>query len=75
MNDNNVIPIKLTLPPVGELAAAFGDVESLFNSRAWLRIALEANSAKIIGGGCGLGQADLDAEIDGYKFNVSIRPL
>lgn len=51
------------------------DTESFFNIRAWLRNALEAQGAKQIGAGIGLGQADIDIELDGHRYNVSIRPL
>lgn len=62
------------LPPIGALAEDFGDPETLFNSRDWLRIALEAKGAKITGGGIGGGQADLDFALEGCRYNVSIRP-
>lgn len=35
----------------------------------------EYRGAKCIGGGIGCGQADLDIELEGQKFSVSIRPL
>ncbi len=57
-----------------KLSDDFGDAETLFNSREWLEKALVGNGAKITGKGCGLGQSDLDVEIEGFKFNVSIRP-
>lgn len=55
----------------------FGDPETLLNSRAWLQRALEAKGAKIVGGGIGMGQCDLDFTLDGctFTFNVSLRPL
>lgn len=62
------------LPPLA-LAENFGDPETLFNSRGWLQKALESRGAKIIGAGCGCGEADLDIVIEGCKFNVSIRPI
>lgn len=61
--------------PGMKLADGFGDAVALFNSRGWLQSALEAKGAKVVGGGCGLGQADLDIELEGFKFNVSICPL
>ena len=70
------LPSPAPLPGFPEgLATGFGDPETLFNSRAWLRSALEAKQAKVTGGGCGCGQADLDILLDGCKFNVSIRPI
>ena len=65
------VPAKVEL--IG--AASFGDPETLLNSRDWLRRALESRGAKIVGGGVGCGQADLDIELEGCAFNVSIRPI
>lgn len=62
------------LPPLA-LAPDFGDVPSLFNSREWLRKAIEAKGAKVIGAGVGGGQCDLDFVLEGCKFNVSLRPI
>ena len=65
------VPAKVELL----LADSFGDPETLLNSRDWLRRALESRRAKIVDGGVGCGQADLDIELDGCAFNVSIRPI
>lgn len=62
------------LPPL-VLADDFGDPGTLFNSRGWLQKALEDMGAKIIGGGCGAGSADLCIVLEGCEFNVSIRPI
>lgn len=62
------------LPPI-QLDPRFGDPLTLLNSRDWLQKAVEAMGAKKIGGGCGFGQADIDIELEGFKFNISIRPL
>lgn len=66
-NDNNADPDFGTL-----------DLESLFNLRAWVQAAVEAKGAKVIGAGVGvggpLGLADIDVEIDGFRFNLEIRP-
>ena len=51
------------------------DVEAFINARDWLQKALEAQGAARIGAGVGLGQADIDIELEGARFNVSIRPL
>ena len=67
--------LKLGLAKGVALAESFGDPETLFNSRDWLRAALEAKGAKINGGGVGCGQADLDIVVDGCRFNVSISPV
>jgi hypothetical protein len=58
-----------------ELHSDFGDPVTLLNSRDWLKNACEAKGAKMIGGGIGLGQADIDIDLEGYRFNVSIRPI
>lgn len=54
------------------------DLESLFNARQWFQDAVEAKGATVIGAGIGvkgdLGMADLDVEIDGFRFNLEITP-
>jgi hypothetical protein len=62
-------------PPALELADDFGDPHTLLNSRAWLQKALEKSGGKMFGGGIGGGQADLDVRIEGFEFNVSIKPI
>lgn len=65
-------------PPISmgtRLADGFGDPETLLNSRDWLKAALKSKGAKVDGGGIGCGQADLDIEIEGCRYNVSIRPI
>jgi len=64
-----------SLPQAIELHPDFGDTESMFNMRDWLQKALEAKGAKKTGAGCGMGECDIDIEIDGYKFNVRIKPI
>jgi hypothetical protein len=55
------------------------DLEALFNMREWVRDALEAKGAKVIGAGIGcggtMGIADVQIEIDGCPCNIEIRPL
>lgn len=51
------------------------DVEAFFNMREWLEKAIQAKGAKVTGKGIGMGQADLDFELEGMKYTVSIRPL
>ena len=65
------------LPDIGscQLSEDFGDPETLLNSRDWLQKAVEAKGAKMVGGGVGCGQADIDIEIEGMRFNISIRPI
>lgn len=57
------------------LANDFGDPHTLLNSREWLTKAVEAKGAKVTGGGCGGGQADIDIKLEGCDFNVSIKPI
>lgn len=68
-------PCSAELPPVTQLAPDFGDPIAHLNIRKWVQVALEAKGATITGAGMGFGQADLDVEIDGAPFNVSIRPI
>ena len=51
------------------------DVEAFFNMRDWLQKVCEAQGAKMVGGGVGMGQADIDIELDGCHYNISIKPL
>lgn len=51
------------------------DTEAFFNMRDWLRSACEAAGARFTGGGIGMGQADIDVEMDGCRYNISIKPL
>lgn len=51
------------------------DVESFYNMRGWLQKAVEAQGARMVGSGVGMGQADIDIELDGARYNISIKPL
>lgn len=51
------------------------DTEAFLNMRDWLKKACEAQGAKMTGGGIGMGQADIDIELDGCRYNISIKPL
>lgn len=53
----------------------FTDMEAAINMRQWLQDACEAKGAKVVGSGYGFGQGDLDLEIEGFRYNVSIRPI
>lgn len=50
------------------------DWEALFNMREWLSEAIKAKGGQITGGGCGCGQADLDIELEGFEYDITIRP-
>ncbi len=51
------------------------DVEAFFNMRKWLQDAVEAKGARFVGGSVGTGVADIDVELEGSRFNITIRPL
>lgn len=70
-------PIAVNLPegvvPQGDLG--FEDIGAAFNMRDWLQKACEDAGAVRKGGGFGFGEADLDIELEGHMFNVTIKPL
>ena len=51
------------------------DWEALYNMREWLDKAVQAKGAKVIGGGCGMGQADLQIELEGFGYRIAITPI
>lgn len=57
------------------------DLDALFNIREWVSAAVKAKGAKVIGAGIGvdpsqpLGLADIQFEVDGCEFNLTIRPI
>lgn len=51
------------------------DVQTFLNMRDWLRDACAAKGGKMVGGGVGMGQADIDIELEGCSYNISIKPL
>jgi hypothetical protein len=53
----------------------FGDGDQMLNMRNWLEQALVAHGAVFDGGGCGMGEADIDILVQGMRFNVRIKPL
>lgn len=66
-------PLPVAQIEVGDLG--FVDIDAAFNMRDWLQAACEAKGARIVGGGFGMGQADIDVELEGCRFNISIRPI
>jgi hypothetical protein len=51
------------------------DAGDLLEVRNWLKDAVEAKGALVDGSGVGFGQADIDIELNGSRYNVSIKPL
>jgi hypothetical protein len=73
MNDN--APPEPGPPTWLELHPNFGDPVQLFNMLDWLQKVVEAAGAKMTGGSCGMGEADIDVELEGHQFNITIKPL
>ncbi len=59
--------------PEGGLATM--DVGAFLNMRDWLQVACEAKGARMTGGGIGCGVADIDIELEGHHYNITIKPL
>lgn len=78
-NDNEeivMLPLDGSVAlPVMQLHPDFGDPEQLLNMRGWLEGACEAKGAKVKGGGMGMGAADIDIELEGFMYNLIIRPI
>jgi hypothetical protein len=53
----------------------FTDMEAAINMRLWLQQACEEKGARVLGSGYGFGAGDLDLEIEGFRYNVAIRPI
>lgn len=51
------------------------DTEAFFNLREWLSKAVEAKGAEVTGAGIGGGQADIDIKLEGFQYNISIKPI
>jgi hypothetical protein len=79
--DAGVEPLEIDTPEFSiqpfpfEPAATGEDWTAFMNARAWLQRAVEAQGAKMVGGGCGFGGADIDIELEGCRFNIFIRPI
>jgi hypothetical protein len=58
-----------------ETGLAGMDVEAFFNIRDWVRDAVVAKGARMTGGGMGCGVCDIDIELDGHHYNLTIKPL
>ena len=78
--DNVLNGAPINLPDGGTVEVTaeglgFTDLGAAMNMRDWLERACEAAGGKRVGGGIGFGQADIDIELEGCRFNISIRPL
>jgi hypothetical protein len=71
MNDNQPPAI---LQDEGGKVLGFEDIGAAFNMRDWLQRAVEKAGARMTGGGFGFGEADLDIELEGCRFNIVIKP-
>ena len=69
------LPCGPGAPEPGSGIEGIDDTEAFFNMRGWLQKACEAAGARKTGGGIGCGQADIDIELEGHHYNISIRPL
>lgn len=58
-----------------ELHPDFGDPEVMLNAREWLQKACEAKGARFTGGGIGMGESDIDIELEGCHFNIRMKPI
>jgi len=73
MNDNETV--GPTLPEGVQLHPDFGDAHQMLNMRGWLQKAVEKAGGEMTGGGCGMGEADIDVTLDGHEFNITIKPI
>ena len=51
------------------------DIEAFFGIRDWIRDAVVAKGARMTGGGMGCGVCDIDIELEGCHYNLTIKPL
>lgn len=75
--DEDTGPCEVNVPDIG-VAGFEGDevdVGVMLNLRSWLRQALESAGAKQIGGSVGCGIGDVDIELEGCEYVVTIRPI
>lgn len=49
--------------------------EELINLRDWMRKALEAAGGQTTGSGFGCSWVDIELEIDGHRFEVTVKPI
>ena len=51
------------------------DIEAAFNIRKWLQDSVEKSGAEVVGKGVGMGVSDLDIVLEGFTYNIAIKPL
>ena len=67
--------ISVNAPDIGPVQFAEGDWTAIYNVRTFIEKLLTANpNVKVVGAGCGGECADLDIDIEGFPFNILIRP-
>jgi hypothetical protein len=49
-------------------------IKDVLNKRNWLEKLLSKEKVTVKGSGIGFGQGDIDVEIDGRQYTISIRP-
>lgn len=69
-HDNDQKLVGVAGGPLAEM-----DQEAFTNMRAWLRKAVEEAGAECTGSGIGFGALDLDIELDGFKYSITMKPL
>lgn len=80
-DDGDILNVGIAAPVPDMPSPEFGqlDLDALFNMREWVRAALEAKGAKVIGAGIGcggtMGIADIQIELEGCECNIEVRPL
>ena len=77
MTEDDVPPIPVNLPEgldEGSLDEFREQHRGVYPLRHWMEEAIRAHGGRVTGAGCGFGEADIDVELDGERFNVVIRP-
>ena len=69
-------PIPVNLPEglnVGSLDEFRRENGGIFDVRVKVQTALRAAGAIVTGAGCGFGEADIDFDLNGEKFNLVLK--
>lgn len=51
------------------------NARDLLELRDWLQNAVEAQGARMTGGGVGLGAADIEIKLGDRRYEITIRPM